>query len=275
MRSSELLPLRIRHNKRIAATGCLPWVAHKCHTTRSTNEQPYLALGCPPCGRLLLPQTLRKSGDTISKCVVGPAGSHCSPIEMPCAPKPLGLNNISSEGAFVTCNWQGDATLNGRGAWQVFVLVSNTSTGGRTITCTLVNGTQTGATSSATYTPKAVALAPGTNTFLAWTPSELPGAPAEITQPSVTCLLPAGTTLHYTGRNYHEDVGADGSTTPRPQLYGGRHDEPKAACALLFYAGRANVLAAEPNRNEQQGARQCKVRWQLQPTLLAQPGARE
>ncbi len=121
--------------------------------------------------------------------------------------KPLGLTNIASADAFVTCTWQGDATPNGRGASQVFVLVSNTSTGGRTVTCTLINGTQAGATTTATYTPKTVGLSPGTNTFLAWVPSELPSAPAEITQPAVTCLLPAGTTLHYTGRNYLEDVG--------------------------------------------------------------------
>lgn len=121
--------------------------------------------------------------------------------------KPLGLNNIAATDAFVTCNWQGDASTNGRGASQVFVLVSNTSAGGRTISCTLVNGTQAGATTTATYTPKTVGLSPGTNTFLAWTPSELPGAPADITLPSVTCLLPPGTTLHYTGRNYPEDVG--------------------------------------------------------------------
>lgn len=121
--------------------------------------------------------------------------------------KPLGLNNVSQGDAFVTCNWQGDATPNGRGASQVFVLVSNTSAGGRTISCTLVNGTQAGATTTATYSLKSVGLAPGTNTFLAWAPSELPGAPAEITQPSITCLLPAGTTLHYTGRNYPEEVG--------------------------------------------------------------------
>lgn len=121
--------------------------------------------------------------------------------------RPLGLANVSQSDAFVTCSWQGDATANGRGASQVFVLVSNTSSAGKSISCTLVNGTQAGAVTAATYTPKSVGLNPGTNTFLAWLPSEIAGSPSEITLPAVTCSLPAGTTLHYTGRNYLEDVG--------------------------------------------------------------------
>lgn len=170
-------------------------------------SKPYLALGLFALSALGPAANAAEAGRYDFQSAVGLCKGALQSHRDALRAKPLGLENISSGDAFVTCNWQGDATANGRGASQVFVLVSNTSTGGRTISCTLTNGTQAGATTTATYTLKTIGLSPGTNTFLAWLPSELPGAPAEITQPSVTCLLPTGTSLHYTGRNYLEDVG--------------------------------------------------------------------
>ncbi len=123
--------------------------------------------------------------------------------------RPLGLSNESPSTIFVTCNWQGDdsqATV--RGAKRVWLVVSNDSAESQNVACTLVNGFQQGSTLLATYTPKSTALAPGQSATVQWLPAEVAGAPARIALPSVSCALPVSVTLHSTGKEYDENVGA-------------------------------------------------------------------
>jgi hypothetical protein len=123
--------------------------------------------------------------------------------------RPLGMANESSAAIYVTCNWQGDDTQNGtRGARRVFVVVSNTSTAPQTVACTLVNGFQSGTTINATYTPKTVTIAAGAAATIEWVPADVAVGSDQIKLPALSCNLPAGTTLQYTGKQYNEDVGA-------------------------------------------------------------------
>lgn len=123
--------------------------------------------------------------------------------------RPLGMANESDSAVFLTCNWQGDDTQNGtRGARRVFVVVSNTSAADQVVACTLVNGFQSGALTVATYTPKTATIAAGASATIEWVPADIAGAPDQIKLPALSCNLPGGTTLQYTGKQYNEDVGA-------------------------------------------------------------------
>lgn len=123
--------------------------------------------------------------------------------------RPLGLANESASGIFVTCNWQGDDSQNTvRGARRVFVVVSNYGASAQDVTCTLVNGFQSGITLLATYTSKTVNIAAGAGATIEWLPGDVPGSQTTIKLPALSCLLPGDSTLQYTGKEYNEDVGA-------------------------------------------------------------------
>lgn len=123
--------------------------------------------------------------------------------------RPLGLSNESTASAFVTCNWQGDDSQESvRGAKRVWIVVSNDGSADISVACTLVNGFRQGSNLQATYTPKIATIAAGQSATIQWLPAELPGAPARIGLPSVSCALPGAASLNYTGKEYDENVGA-------------------------------------------------------------------
>lgn len=124
--------------------------------------------------------------------------------------RPLGLANESTENIFVTCNWQGDDNQDSvRGAKRLYVAITNNSDAARDYTCTLVNGHQSGSLIYAVYVPKTINIAAGAGAELTWLPGDVSNArPSGIDRPSLSCVLPAGSTIQYTGREYNEDVGA-------------------------------------------------------------------
>lgn len=124
--------------------------------------------------------------------------------------RPLAVSNESTANAFVTCNWQGDdRTGTVRAAKSLSVVVSNFHTAAQSVTCTLVNGHQTGGLVFATYVPKTVSIAAGGFVELTWLPGEVDNAkPSGIDRPSLSCALPPQTALQHTRREYNEDVGA-------------------------------------------------------------------
>lgn len=123
--------------------------------------------------------------------------------------RPLGLANESDSAIYVTCNWQGDDSQSSvRGARRVYVVISNFGGDAQDVTCTLVNGFQSGANVQATYTPKTVNIAAGAGATIEWLPADVPGSQATIKLPAVSCVLPGNSTLQHTGKEYNEDVGA-------------------------------------------------------------------
>ena len=124
--------------------------------------------------------------------------------------RPLAIGNESSGNIFVTCNWQGDdspATV--RAAKSLSVVISNFDTSATDVTCTLVNGHQTGVLVYATYVPKTVSIPAGGFAELTWVPGEVENSkPSGIDRPSLSCALPPQTSLQHTRREYNEDVGA-------------------------------------------------------------------
>jgi hypothetical protein len=124
--------------------------------------------------------------------------------------RPLALANESDANSYVTCNWQGDdKTGSVRGAKRLSLVVSNYGNAARSVTCTLVNGHQTGALVFASYVPKTVNIPAGGFAEMAWVPGEVANSkPSGIDRPSVSCALPPQTALQYTRREYNEDVGA-------------------------------------------------------------------
>ena len=124
--------------------------------------------------------------------------------------RPLAVGNESSSNAFVTCNWQGDdRTGSVRAAKLLSVVVSNFHTAAQSVTCTLVNGHQTGGLVFASYAPKTVSIAPGGYAELSWVPADVDNSkPSGIDRPSLSCALPPQTSLQHTRREYNEDVGA-------------------------------------------------------------------
>jgi len=124
--------------------------------------------------------------------------------------RPLAVANESAANIFVTCNWQGDDRAGSvRGAKRLSVAIGNTGTAARDVTCTLVNGHQTGGLVFASYVPKTASVAPGGSVDLEWLPADVGNAGASgIDRPSVSCALPPQTALQHTRREYNEDVGA-------------------------------------------------------------------
>lgn len=124
--------------------------------------------------------------------------------------RPLALANESSSSSFVTCNWQGDdKTGSVRAAKLLSVVISNYDSVPRAVSCTLINGHQTGGLTFATYVPKSVNIAPGGFAQLAWVPGDVANSsPSGIDRPSLSCTLPPQTALQSTRREYNEDVGA-------------------------------------------------------------------
>lgn len=123
--------------------------------------------------------------------------------------RPLGIANESGSDVYITCNWQGDDSQGTtRGATRVSVVVTNNGEASQTVACTLVNGFQSGANTVATYTPKTATIAAGAGATIEWVPADISGAPTQIKLPALSCVLPGGTTLQYTTKEYSEDVGA-------------------------------------------------------------------
>jgi len=124
--------------------------------------------------------------------------------------RPLAIGNESSGNIFVTCNWQGDDSSGTvRAAKSLSVAISNFDTAAADVTCTLVNGHQTGALVYATYVPKTVSIPAGGFVEITWVPGEVENSkPSGIDRPSLSCVLPPQTSLQHTRREYNEDVGA-------------------------------------------------------------------
>lgn len=121
--------------------------------------------------------------------------------------RPLGMANEGTTTAFVSCAWQGDDTVNGRGAQQIQVVIGNTGNAAATVSCTLVNGFQAGTFVNATYTVKSATIAPGAAATISWVPAEVVGAPPEIRLPALSCQLPPGTVIQHTIKSYLEEIG--------------------------------------------------------------------
>ncbi|MEN1956907.1 hypothetical protein [Luteimonas changyuni] len=124
--------------------------------------------------------------------------------------RPLALANESSGIARVACSWQGDdSPQTVRAAKRLAVTISNFGVVPVEVSCTLVNGHQTGALVYASYTPKTVAIAAGASAELAWLPGDVANSkPSGIDRPSVSCLLPPQAAMMHTTREYNENVGA-------------------------------------------------------------------
>ena len=124
--------------------------------------------------------------------------------------RPLAVANESSSLIYVTCNWQGDdKTGSERGAKLLSVVVGNFAPTAHNVTCTLVNGHQTGNLVFASYMPKTVSIPAGGSAEISWVPGDVDNAkPSGIDRPSLSCILPPETALQHTRREYNEDVGA-------------------------------------------------------------------
>lgn len=124
--------------------------------------------------------------------------------------RPLAVGNESAGNIFVSCNWQGDdRTGTVRAAKSLSVTISNFHAAAQDVTCTLVNGHQTGNLVFASYVPKTVTIAAGGFAELTWLPAEVDNSkPSGIDRPSLSCVLPPQSALQHTRREYNEDVGA-------------------------------------------------------------------
>lgn len=119
--------------------------------------------------------------------------------------RPLSTDNIGTTNQFISCGMQGDDST-GRGADSVFVRVYNGDTVAHDVQCILVDGYRAGGAAIATYTTKTVTLAAGATDTITWVPADIATAPAKIYLPQLQCLLPSGTALQYTGKDYSEVV---------------------------------------------------------------------
>lgn len=123
--------------------------------------------------------------------------------------RPLGLANESDSSIYVSCNLQGDDSQNTvRGSRRVWAVITNNASAARNVTCTLVNGFESGPTRPATFTPKTVSIAAGQGATIEWLPADLPGGVTTIKLPALSCLMPGRSTLQHVGKEYNEDVGA-------------------------------------------------------------------
>jgi flagellar motor component MotA len=76
------------------------------------------------------------------------------------------------------------------------------------VTCTFIDGMQTGTETDAIYRPKTIlVVGGGRGAALTWQPVEIAGNPEHIFRPAVQCKLGPGTALHYLSVTYDEEIG--------------------------------------------------------------------
>lgn len=121
--------------------------------------------------------------------------------------RPLAVQNEGAANAFVTCslpyNDEGPEqpnTFGGMGAR----LVNNTPTP-VVVSCTLVSGTSA---ASANYVVKETNIAANSANTMFFDTVDLPGAPATILAPNISCSLPSGTGIIYVYYYFDRQIGA-------------------------------------------------------------------
>lgn len=119
--------------------------------------------------------------------------------------RPLALANEGNATAFVTCGPRGTEPLYNQTISRAFVTVGNSTAATITISCTWVHGF---ANSSVTqFVPVSVSVEPGANVFVNLRPADLTGSQA-LKWPQVSCQLPPGGLVYYTGVLYEEEIGS-------------------------------------------------------------------
>lgn len=110
--------------------------------------------------------------------------------------RPLALQNEGSSTGFVTCAFPTFGVGEGPGWPGLGLVFVNLTESSVAVTCTLVSGfTRDGPVD---YLPKtAVVPAGSVDTFMMFLPTELPGQPATIPSPNISCALPPNVGIQY------------------------------------------------------------------------------
>lgn len=118
--------------------------------------------------------------------------------------KPIGVDNVGTGTAYVTCGMTGDSTGAATSTW-VGVILRNPTALAYSITCTLVDAGSD--LNTPVYKTKSSILpAYRTGQDLHFTSATDNGGKAFIA-PAISCALPAGTGVAATTRQYPEDIG--------------------------------------------------------------------
>lgn len=138
----------------------------------------------------------------------GPAAGNCQ-AALPSSTsqlrtRPLGITNEGAATVFVTCGPNGTDQTYGKVISRFFVRVGNSAATPRTITCTFVHGYVGG--DAAVYVTRTAPVPTGGLQFLDIVPADL-GANSTLRFPQVSCSLPPGAQLFYTGVEFTYEIG--------------------------------------------------------------------
>lgn len=116
--------------------------------------------------------------------------------------RPLAVQNESGATAFVTCAMKGTLAVQAINQ-EVRVWLINNGGAARNITCTLVDGRNLGL-SDPIFLTKSTTVATADSSEIVWLPADNGGN--AFLYPALSCGLPPGTGIRYTGRLYqYED----------------------------------------------------------------------
>lgn len=120
--------------------------------------------------------------------------------------RPLAIANEGSTTAFITCGLRGSEPGFNRTISRAFVTLGNGSATTSTVSCTWVHGF--GTSSDTQFIPKSIQIDPGEMVFLSLRPTDLTGAEPSLKWPQISCQLPPGGIVYYTGVLYEEEIGS-------------------------------------------------------------------
>ena len=173
-------------------------------------KQPLLAgLAMATVG---LAMTGSATAATTSGYDYGPAAGNCQGALPAFAgtlrARPLAIGNEGTSNAFVSCGPDGSEPTLGKTISQFFVRIGNDAANASSITisCTFVHGYGSGP--APIYVTKSVTVAPGGFAGIALVPSDLGADITTLRYPQVSCGLPAGGLISYTGVLYAYEIGA-------------------------------------------------------------------
>jgi hypothetical protein len=117
--------------------------------------------------------------------------------------RPLALQNEGTANAFVSCNFDGGSSLFSPRTQSVSLGLLNRTGVDVNITCTLVNGLDTGTAIDAEYVPRTTQVEAHSGSLVEFVVADLNGTPDAIHSPNISCMLPAGTGI---GRVQHSYI---------------------------------------------------------------------
>jgi hypothetical protein len=171
--------------------------------------RPRFTAGLALAGTLLALALPAAHAATVQRSVIQSAVMACQAstpaFDASLRKKPIGVDNVGTGTAYVTCGLGGDAGGTPTSTW-VGVVLRNPVPFAASVTCTLVDAGSD--LNSPKYLTKSVFMPPFYAGEDLYFDSAADNGNVAFTAPAISCALPAGAGVAATSRQYPEDIGS-------------------------------------------------------------------